>query len=260
MAHSPTEAPALITAITHCPELRVIWELPADPHPCRLIVESQPVKGSKFQVPEPWTGHLEHAPLLFVSSNPSIGQHEVHPLWEWDRQRTIQYFENRFGPGHQQVKEGVYCPLSTPDASGRWHTRRPVNFWNICLRNATWLFGRPVEPGIDYVMTEVVHCKSRKELGVDKARDRCADRWLLPVLTLSPATVIAVLGESAKVAFERIVKRPLRYWDLEEVNIGGMQRIILAARHPNYRGKRKWPDFLSVADQTRLRAKLLGKD
>ncbi|MFZ2490259.1 MAG: hypothetical protein WA208_02125 [Thermoanaerobaculia bacterium] len=48
-------------------------------HACHVVVNTQPVGPEAFHLPEPWNGDLRFAPLLFVSSNPSIGPSEDYP-------------------------------------------------------------------------------------------------------------------------------------------------------------------------------------
>ena len=54
---------------------------------------------SQLQVPEPWSGNLEHAPILFLSSNPSISTAELYPRWEWPDEEIADFFGRRFGGG-----------------------------------------------------------------------------------------------------------------------------------------------------------------
>lgn len=212
-------------------------------HPCGRIVHTQPTFPGSFQVPEPWAGHLHEAPLLFIGSNPSIDRREPYPEWTDDQRSTLEFFDNRFGGGVGQVKDGVYFPLRVESETDPHHSPRQVPFWASCKRNAAWLFGRPVRPGIDYAMTEVVHCKSRSEIGVRDARAHCAQRWLEPVLQASPARVIVLLGQHAELAFAPVTG-PLEYWAVRHVSLAGQERAVLVARHPNYRGRRKWQDHI----------------
>ena len=53
----------LLLAITRCPEL---GKARADSrHPCRSVVCAQ--GSDDYHVPEPWQGHIETAPILFIS-------------------------------------------------------------------------------------------------------------------------------------------------------------------------------------------------
>ncbi|MEV0288823.1 hypothetical protein AB0H36_32290 [Kribbella sp. NPDC050820] len=213
-------------------------------HPCHKIVGTQRGLSDGFQVPEPWAGHIGLAPLLFVSSNPSISEAEPYPTWADDRERRITFFEERFGDGPGQVKDGVYFPLAT-QYKGSWHSPRAVQFWNACKRNAELLFQRAVRPGVDYAMTEVVHCKSHSEKGVQHARQRCSNRWLRAILEVSPATVVVVLGEHARVAICEHTSGDLAYWTATRVAVAGRDRVVAVARHPNFHGPRKWTDHFA---------------
>jgi len=62
---------------------------------------------------------------------------------------------------------------------------------------------RKIEPGIDFALTEVVHCKSRREYGVSEARDECSNRYLQRVISVSAAKLLIVYGEQA----EGVVRR-----------------------------------------------------
>jgi hypothetical protein len=55
-------------------------------HPCTTIVMSQSVTDpAVFQVPEPWSGRLDRAPILFLCCKPSINEQEVYPRGFVDR-------------------------------------------------------------------------------------------------------------------------------------------------------------------------------
>ena len=66
-------------------------------HPCTTIVSLQ--SGAERHVPEPWCGHIDTAPILFVSSNPSIFAAEGFPTQSWSSDDTADYFERRFDAG-----------------------------------------------------------------------------------------------------------------------------------------------------------------
>jgi len=68
--------------------------------PCSLVASAQhewPLES--WQVPEPWTGHLD-APIIFISSNPSIsepagGIEELYPRTSWTDDELVSYFSGR---------------------------------------------------------------------------------------------------------------------------------------------------------------------
>ena len=66
-----SEVSQLLGEIAHCSIANEIRS--GNSHvsiPCREIVSVQ--TGVVFQLPEPWSGQIDIAPLLFISSNPSL--------------------------------------------------------------------------------------------------------------------------------------------------------------------------------------------
>lgn len=78
---------------------------------CPLIVASQGVELNDFQVPEPWAGDVGTAPVLFISSNPSISDVEPYQRWGTADEDRIEFFTDRYGDGPTQIRDGVYHPL-----------------------------------------------------------------------------------------------------------------------------------------------------
>lgn len=61
----------LLDEIVNCPHAQQCLGDSAAENLCRTIVEYQNTLSlQKFQVPEPWSGEIEKAPILFLSSNP----------------------------------------------------------------------------------------------------------------------------------------------------------------------------------------------
>ena len=156
----------LLIEIARCPNVPLCVEGGHEAHPCSTIVRSQSARGLEdFQVPEPWSGHIESAAVLFVSSNPSISDVEAYPRWSAPDDLIGEYFTHRFGGGRKPwIKEGRYG-LRRDGTYGR-----AVVFWSAVRQRAIDLLDRPLRPGRDYALTEVVHCKSRAERGVREAR------------------------------------------------------------------------------------------
>jgi hypothetical protein len=198
-------------------------------------------------VPEPWAGHIDQARLLFLSSNPSYNVNETYPT---DAQSAdpyvIEYFQNRFGSGPDQVHQGIYPPPHDPERA-----RHGVRYWISVRSNARWLFGREVVPGVDYCLSEVVHCKSQREIGVRSALPTCTGKWLEPVLRASAADVVVAVGVLARQALSASLGTPLSQWQVVEGVLGGRSRLIVSVPHPNSRGPRRWSDHL-IAERSRL--------
>jgi hypothetical protein len=58
------------------------------------------------------------------------------------------------------------------------HAARPTAFWVQVHRRAMELLGSGADPARNYVMTEIVHCKSKMGEGVAAAAATCAGRYL----------------------------------------------------------------------------------
>jgi hypothetical protein len=182
----------------HCADVAYVWSA-ARSDPCRAIVETQSSDPSVFQVPEPWAGHPHEAPILMISSNPSISQAEPYPAWSQHVDDRVTFSISASATDRTRLKTECDARSLTANDDGTWHSKQNVAYWRDCKANVEYVLQRPAEPGVDYVMTEVVHCKSRQETEMAAAAAKhCADRWLDRVLTLSPTAVVVVLGDTAR--------------------------------------------------------------
>lgn len=201
-----------------------------------------------FQVSEPWSGNLNTAPILFLGSNPSISESllpenkEKYPRWSWSDKDITDFFNNRFGGGQELwIKDGMYTFLETGV-----HKKKHVRYLAAIRKRAKEILGRPVEPGKDYVNSEVVHCKSKREHGVDKASGTCTKLYLRRLIAESGAKVIVCLGNFA----ERAVKQEFEISGTSEpIFISEIERLFFFLPHPNARRLRKF----SLADIERIR-------
>jgi hypothetical protein len=94
MADTGYDGGELLVRITRCP----VGErcLAGEHLPCSAIVGSQPAAPGGFHVPDPWSGHITCAAVLFVSSNPSIDPAEAYPTRDWDDTQRADFFAARF--------------------------------------------------------------------------------------------------------------------------------------------------------------------
>ncbi len=93
---------------------------------------------------------------------------------------------------------------------------------------------QPIRPGLDYATSAVVHCKSREEIGVNRARKTCADNYLDPMLTVSGAAVIVCLGKHAALAVQTHYGVAAAFGTLSDpVRIGDRDRLFAFLPHPN---------------------------
>lgn len=164
--------------------------------PCASVAAVQVNAGTcGRQVPEPWSGSLE-ASILFISTNPSIDDRpgdwaEDYPTASSSDEDLLRFFNERFDGERPPVKSGRYGRLKNGEYG------RATPFWSSVRMRAKELLGREPLPGHDYALTEIVHCKSRSEMGVAEATDACVRRYLERILDLSEARVLVVLGSHA---------------------------------------------------------------
>jgi uracil-DNA glycosylase len=197
-------------------------------HPCATIVRSQHVSGDDFQLPEPWRGQIDKARILFLGSNPSIGD-DRYALQTSTRAQVWESQQLAFGGGSRPyVIDGIRTtkPNGSPD--------RVVRYWSSIRARARELIPGAV-PGEDYAISEIVHCKSKGEEGVAEAAETCYAMHMSAVFSVATAKVVIVLGKFAKELIGA-VPAPLVPSRLE---LGGRIRTLLFLPHPNARGVRK---------------------
>lgn len=229
----------LALEITHCPVVAAV--LRGEPSTCSDVINFQQKRPpSKRWVPEPWSGHIERAPILFLSSNPSAGDPEAPPIASdvtasSDDETLLHLFDDAFDEGPWiGIHEGTH--LRAADGQiGEY-----IAYWGSCRARASELLGRPARPGFDYALTEVVHCGSKHEAGVWPASTECVPRYLNRVLSISPAVVIAVVGSVARDVVRKMVPAlgaNSRYTG--PLEWAGRRRYALFLPHPNARGVAK---------------------
>ena len=223
----------LFTEITRCSVLES--SKAGEPGPCKRIVDVQShLPLAAHQVPEPWTGDIEQARIVFISSNPSIDFDEPFPVWGDDLMSTKEFFTDRFGDQPGQIKDGMYPPVE----GGGWGPA--VRFWSSVRQRAFEILPGAV-PGTDYALTEVVHCKSRNEIGVQEARSTCAERFLPRIIaSATRAKIFVVFGVHAARSVADVLDIELdatrRVARLERA---GVQQMVVYLDHPAGAGKVK---------------------
>jgi hypothetical protein len=245
----------LLLEIARCPIVEAHFESQQN-HPCREIVESQLVKSlSGFQLPEPWNGQIELAPILFLSSNPSIDPKENYPVWQTSDDIVEDFFSNRFnGLLDRWIRNGKYVLRTDGSYS------KAVNFLSAVRKRAEELLQRDVIPGVDYALSEIVHCKSRQEIGVQSAMKFCSERYLKRIMSISGSIIIVILGDKAKEIFQEIFTFPeSSFNNAVGINIMGKERYICFLPHPNARKKRTFKAIVSTDILSQLRGYLQKK-
>jgi hypothetical protein len=242
----------LLLEISRC---AIALECLADPHsdsPCAAIVASQKSSDGgdrPFQVPEPWSGDLTKAFILFVASNPSISWEEQYPNLSWSDPYLIDYFMNRFGGGREEWIQGGSRGLRVDGSYSKG-----TAFWRFVRNRAQELLQREPKPGIDYALTEVVRCKSENETGVDSAADVCSERYLERTIAAARAPVVVILSSWAKVKICSLLNLDSIGVNqiLGPVEIGGRERLLAFLPHSNARVARTFATF-SCRDLEQLR-------
>lgn len=224
--------------IARCPVITSI--LAGEPSPCRAVVSFQKRALADRWTAEPWSGHLEEAPILFISSNPSAGNPDEPPVpgdltFSSDDDEILHTFVDAF-------EDGPWIGISngTHQRSADGRIGDYIAYWGSCRARAAEILDRPVEPGRDYALTEVVHCGSKHEIGVWPAAAECVPRYLQRVLQLSPAVVIVVVGAVARDIIRAMFPQTASGGPhLGPLSWAGHDRHILFLPHPNARGMPK---------------------
>ncbi len=182
-----------------------------------VVVAAQGRKRSDYHLPEPWSGRIEEAPILFVGSNPSFNPNEGFPTAAWRDAEIERFFTTRFE-----------------------HSNQASHYWRTVRNIATDLLGRTATAGIDYALTEIVRCKSVQEHGVVEAMDACSSRYLMPTLEVAFAPVIVALGKKARVGMAATTQMSSTIGLRGPVSLAGRERWVLMLGHPSA-GQRKKP-------------------
>lgn len=213
---------------------------------CSNIVDFQRSRSDQWQVPTPWVGRLDSAPILFVSANPSIGFNEDYPNLEASDDELVDAFHYAFEGDTPQIKDGIRQLRSDGSYSNS------VRNWAEIRSRARELLQREPQPGIDYAMTEAVRCRSQSEKGVSEAMSTCTSLYFQETLRLSPAQVIVLLGKSAQRAFDTVYTLPTEALvgptDLEDT-----QRMVVRIPHSNARQPRTLTKVLDPQELQLLR-------
>ena len=89
------------------------------------------------------------------------------------------------------------------------------------------------DPSVNYVMTEVVHCKSKNEVGVPQAAGTCAKRYLNDLLALTNAPVVAVVGRQSHGCLNDALGLGLPEPPyITQKELGGVVRHLVFVWHP----------------------------
>jgi uracil-DNA glycosylase len=220
--------------IIYCPNIELYYNK-KDTICNDIIGFQQGVQKASFQIPEPFCGEIDKAKILIIGSNPSIDlkQNELFPTYEWDENRIIEYFYKRY---EKYIENGTKKIMK----NGKYRT---VQYWsgiNVRVKEIFELINKEFIPGIDYCLTEIVHCKSNHEFGIKKAVNYC-NKYLKEIIKLSPASLLMIVGKTAKKSFckQYELEKYLNKKVSDSENIEGKERLIYFIPAPNAVGSVK---------------------
>jgi hypothetical protein len=210
------EIEKLALDISSCQEIDLAL---AGNHPCSDVVSWQvqewdlhisKVESTPLHRPEAWTGDLSEAPIVFLASNPSFNHEENYPDWsgKWSEKEITQFASKRFiAEGERSFgaidkglnRDKTYLKDGKP-------SKNSVAYWREIRGRVAEILNKEVNEvsaHSDFVMTELVHCKSFKEIGVSNALVHCTKKYMERIFNLSPATIVIVMGKKPA---EQLVK------------------------------------------------------
>jgi hypothetical protein len=248
------DAKEVLLEIANCEIARNYFDGPVPGHPCSTVIAAQGAPSwDQFQVPEPWSGNLLKAPILFLGSNPSIFNAEEYPRGASTEPQLENFFNSRF-EGHWMRDNRAR------KADGTYGKKVP--YWSSIQGRAAELLGRAASPGVDYVLSEIVHCKSISEVGVTSALNFCAGRYMVKLLCCSGAAVVVLVGRKAlrhwnSLEVDALQKVPHRD-GTEEQEIAGRKRIFLFLAHPSGPEPKLFRNWVSAARMRYIRSFIEG--
>lgn len=228
----------LFEEIINCPYLSN-----QTPGQCRQILDVQSLCGRR-QVPEPWSGDLNNASFLILGSNPALVCNEVFPsrqpnwkVWTdmgdgktmWTNQNVIEYFEGRFGKANCPALPGCVPYFNITE-----NTVLSIHNGSISqqkVQNKYWMvynmYCRAIDSSFQnysYVISDFVHCKSSKEIGVQKAFPFCR-RYTQDIIKAfaqnqSSKHSILIFGGAS------VAEKKLKWLSSCGYNIAGPQKIV----------------------------------
>jgi hypothetical protein len=77
-------------------------------------------------------------------------------------------------------------------------TRTSQKYWKVAIKQSAVLLGEGFDISNDMCMTEIVHCKSKGEVGVAEASATCSEKYLPKIFEVSGAVVVLVGGAKAR--------------------------------------------------------------
>jgi len=208
-----------------------------------------------FQIPEPFSGEIDKAKILIIGSNPHIDleQKELFPTYEWDENNILEYFYKRY---EKNFKNGTSKIMK----DGSYKHVRYLSAIKGRVNEIFELINKEFTPGIDYCLTEIVHCKSNHEIGVGKAVVACS-KYLKEIIKLSPASLLMIVGKTAQKSFceQYKLEKYLNKKVIDRENIEGKERLLYFIPAPNARGIKKMKYYLENNEINIIKDWILNK-
>lgn len=232
------EARQLAIDIVRCPEVGLCHAAGGNRRKCHTVATWYKEQRGVRYVPEPWSGHITTAPVLFVSSNPGGEPKPGAPVeakrWQtsaWKDDPLVKSFDSAFEPGQ---RPGIVDATHQQDALGN-PPRRAVRYWSWAwYATRELLEGANPEPGRHYAMTEAVHCGTGGEAGVESALWVCAGQYLDRTLRVAGARVVVCVGRQARRAVGATLEIDLTAGGWGPGRLAGKRRVVLAVPHPSW--------------------------
>lgn len=218
---------ALLLEVARCWNVRRCFESSVLSHPCSTVVAAQRAAPDDFHLPEPWSGRIETAPILFVSWNPSWNPSERFPTREWTDEAIVEFFRTRFDHSDQRSQTWLELPGI-----------------------AEQFLGRPARPGIDYCVTDAVRCKSRRGAGAGEALRECTGRYLRRTIEASGARVVIALGKDARKTLATQFGVTVQLGAYGPMVVGGRERMLVLLGAPGSSQPRR----LAAEERLRVQA------
>ena len=223
----------LFRKIINCPNIRYCLEKQEKTHPCYDIVMKQKANNlTQFQIPEPWSGDIENAPILFLCPSPVYVEKEEYPDYSWPDYIICDFFNNRFGGGLKLwVKNQLRPLLKDGTHSGEW-----VRYWAEVRKRTSELLGKKeIKAGADFSIFPLVHCKTGGAVEDEQTFEECIKRYFLEVFDISQAKVIVCLGKNTGRKVRTILGIPLDSNPYGPFPVGKRDRYIVCLQHPHAR-------------------------
>jgi uracil-DNA glycosylase len=176
--------------------------------------------------------------VVFVSSNPGIGTvsqgqppstAEAYPVAAWPDDKIVEFLGRRFD---QSVSPRPFARDFRHLQRDGHYSHKSTRFWLSVQRRAEELLGDEADPSRNYVMTEVVHCKSKGETGVTLAAETCARRYLDDIVSLTAAPIVVVVGKQAHLGLHEHPPHLPEPPYLCTAELGGRPRELVFIWHP----------------------------